>query len=70
MAAPKAWNLSKGNVAVVHTPFTTRAQELGQLYNGMRMPNLTMEERFDVLLHVKWTVKVYTFRMRIDYTGI
>lgn len=37
MAAPKTWKLSDGNVAVVHTPFTTRATELNQLYNGLRM---------------------------------
>ena len=59
MAAPKAWNLSKGNVAVVNTPYTTRAQELGQLYNGLRLPNISTEERLDILLHVKWTVKEF-----------
>ena len=59
MAAPKVWNLSKGNVAIVHTPFTTRAQELSQLYNGLRLPTSTTEERLDILLHVKWTVKEF-----------
>ncbi len=32
MAAPKSWSLVTGETAVVHTPFTTRAQELAQLY--------------------------------------
>lgn len=43
----------------VHTPFTTRAKELMQLYNGLNLPMLTIDERLDVLLHVKWTVKVW-----------
>jgi hypothetical protein len=42
----------------VHTPFTTRAAELRQLYIGLNLPGLTLDERLDVLLHVKWTVKV------------
>lgn len=43
----------------VHTPFTTRAMELMQLYNGLNLPMLTIDERLDVLLHVKWTVKEF-----------
>ena len=43
----------------VHTPFTTRAKELMQLYNGLRLPLLSTDERLDVLLHVKWTVKEF-----------
>ena len=46
-------------VVEVHTPFTTRAKELMQLYNGLRLPLLTTDERLDVLLHVKWTVKEF-----------
>eukprot|EP00455_Lapot_gusevi_P013097 TRINITY_DN16319_c0_g1_i6.p1 TRINITY_DN16319_c0_g1~~TRINITY_DN16319_c0_g1_i6.p1 ORF type:complete len:429 (-),score=77.10 TRINITY_DN16319_c0_g1_i6:59-1345(-) len=59
MASPKTWSLNTGETAVVHTPFTTRAQELAQLFNGLRLPSLSMEERLDVLLHVKWTVKEF-----------
>jgi hypothetical protein len=63
MAAPKAWPLATGDTAVVHTPFTTRAQELAQLYNGLRLPRLLIEERLDVLLHAKWTVKEFDCRL-------
>ena len=28
------------------------------LYHGLREPLLTVDQRLDVLLHVKWTVKV------------
>ena len=43
----------------MHTPFTTRAKELMELYNGLNLPLLTIDERLDVLLHVKWTVKEF-----------
>eukprot|EP00002_Diphylleia_rotans_P015217 TRINITY_DN2948_c0_g1_i2.p1 TRINITY_DN2948_c0_g1~~TRINITY_DN2948_c0_g1_i2.p1 ORF type:complete len:493 (-),score=119.99 TRINITY_DN2948_c0_g1_i2:723-2003(-) len=59
MAAPKKWAMSDGQVAEVHTPFTIRAKELMDLYNGLRLPLLTIDERLDVLLHVKWTVKEF-----------
>lgn len=55
---PKKYELKNGKKVEVHTPFTTRAKELMQLYNGLNLPLLTIDERLDVLLHVKWTVKV------------
>lgn len=59
MASAKRWECDDGSVVEVHTPFTTRAKELMQLYNGLRLPLLTTDERLDVLLHVKWTVKEF-----------
>ena len=59
MAAPKKWAMSDGEVASVHTPFTTRSRELLELHNGLNLPLLTIDERLDVLLHVKWTVKEF-----------
>lgn len=59
MSAPKKWEMQDGTVADVHTPFTTRARELMELYNGLRMAGLSIDERLDVLLHVKWTVKEF-----------
>jgi hypothetical protein len=59
MAAPKKWQMSDGEVAEVHTPFTTRAKELLELHRGLNLPLLTIDERLDVLLHVKWTVKEF-----------
>ena len=29
------------------------------LYNGLLLPNLSTDERLDVLLHTKWTVKEF-----------
>ena len=56
---PKPLGIGDGEVAEVHTPFTTRAKELLELYNGLSLPNLSIDERLDVLLHVKWTVKEF-----------
>ena len=41
MSSPKRWQMSDGEVAQVHTPFTTRAKELTELYNGLMLPQLT-----------------------------
>ena len=59
MAAPKKWQMSDGDTLEVHTPFTTRAKELLELHRGLTMGELTTDERLDVLLHVKWTVKEF-----------
>eukprot|EP00759_Apiculatamorpha_spiralis_P016856 PhF_6_TR2314/c0_g1_i1/m.4084 len=54
MAGEKKW----GTVNV-ETPYTLRAKELRDLYNGLQMRNVSIDERLDVLLHVKWTVKEF-----------
>ncbi|KAG2484208.1 hypothetical protein HYH03_016943 [Edaphochlamys debaryana] len=59
MSKPKKFALRNGGKVDVHTPFTTRSKELQQLYNGLNLPLLTVDERLDVLLHVKWTVKEF-----------
>lgn len=66
MSSPKQWQMSDGEVSQVHTPFTTRAKELMELYNGLRLPLLTVDERLDVLLHVKWTVKEFDCNLTRD----
>lgn len=59
MSDPKLWKRTDGRFTEVHTPFTTRAKELMDLYNGLRLPLLSTDERLDVLLHTKWTVKEF-----------
>jgi len=58
MADPKKWELRNGEIAEVHTPFTTRARELMELYNGLAL-KLPQRQRLDVLLHTKWSVKEF-----------
>mmetsp|Transcript_22967 Transcript_22967/g.38300 ORF Transcript_22967/g.38300 Transcript_22967/m.38300 type:complete len:425 (-) Transcript_22967:2216-3490(-) len=60
MAMPHVWQLSKGDAAQVHTQETQRAKELLDLFNALNAPLLgtdTTDQRLDVLLNVKWTVK-------------
>ena len=59
MAMPKEWEMGDGEIQHVHTPFTTRARELMELYNGLATPQLAVDERLDVLLNVKWTVQEF-----------
>merc|ERR1719420_1494857 len=59
MSQPKVWAQGDGETTTVHTPFTTRAKELMDLYSGLRLPFLSVDERLDVLLHTKWTVKEF-----------
>lgn len=57
MSDPKSWLRSDNRFTEVHTPFTTRAKELMDIYNGLRTKNVTVDERLDILLNTKWTVK-------------
>ncbi|KAK9828672.1 hypothetical protein WJX72_001452 [[Myrmecia] bisecta] len=66
MAQPKRWPVSNGKAVEVHTPFTTRAKELMQLYTGLNLPLLSTDERLDVLLHAKWTVKEFDCNLTRD----
>jgi len=66
MANPKQWAMSGGEVVDVHTPFTTRAQELQELAKGLKMRGVSSDERLDVLLHVKWTVTEFDCALTRD----
>mmetsp|Transcript_4748 Transcript_4748/g.8525 ORF Transcript_4748/g.8525 Transcript_4748/m.8525 type:complete len:497 (-) Transcript_4748:2701-4191(-) len=70
MASPKKWQLSDGDTALVHTPFTTRAKELLELYNGLNIAELEVGERLDILLHVKWTAKEFDCELTRDIVDL
>ena len=57
-AAPKQWIACDGKVTKMDTPFTVRAQQLRDLYNSVTLTGLSRDERLDVLLTLKCTVKV------------
>ncbi|ETV70363.1 hypothetical protein H257_14050 [Aphanomyces astaci] len=59
LSRPKQWQMSDGIIKPVDTPFTVRAKELSELYHGLKLPLRNVEERLEVLLHVKWTVKEF-----------
>lgn len=70
MSEPKLWQMSDGDVTEVHTPFTVRAKELRELYNGLNLGMLSTDERLDVLLHVKWTVKEFDCNLSREIVGL
>lgn len=59
MADPKQWLRTDGRYTEVHTPFTTRAKELMDIYKGLKVQKMAVDERLDILLNTKWTVKEY-----------
>ena len=59
MSDAKLWERTDNRYTEVHTPFTTRAKELMDLYNGLKLAYLSIDERLDLLLHTKWTVKEF-----------
>jgi len=70
MAEPKVWESSDGKVTTVHTPFTTRANELLTLYTALTAPITTTEERLDVLLHIKHTVTEFKSLLTTNITDL
>ena len=63
-AAPKKWKGPDGKYTQMDTPYTIRAQELRDIYNSINMKYLTMDERLDVLLTLKHTVRVSVMKRK------
>jgi IQ and ubiquitin-like domain-containing protein len=57
MSVPKKWKLKDGTTTELDTPYNIRARELKNIYNSLSMNYLTQDERLDVLLTLKHTVK-------------
>jgi hypothetical protein len=70
MAKPKLWELSNGEVQEVHTQFTIRAAELMDLYQGLIDPSMDIDERLDILLNVKWTVREFDCGLSRDIVDL
>jgi len=66
MADPKTLSNPDGGTTYIETPFTVRARELMDLYHGLNTEMLSVDERLDVLLHVKWTVKEFDCKLTRD----
>lgn len=62
-AAPKTWKAHDGKTTEMDTPFTIRAKELRDIYNSINMKYLTQDERLDVLLTLKHTVKEHDCKL-------
>lgn len=57
MAQPHRWQMSDGNTAHVQTPAIQRAKELLELHTALTSPLVSVNQRLEVLLNVKWTIK-------------
>lgn len=65
-ASPKFWRAYDGKMTMMNTPFTLRAQELNDLYSSLQMKYLNHDERLDVLLTLKHTVKEHECKLTQD----
>ena len=56
MAQPHRWECSDGKIAYVNTPEINRSKELFDQYQSLIRPVTKVDERLDILVHVKWTL--------------
>ncbi|CAF1503941.1 unnamed protein product [Rotaria magnacalcarata] len=63
VAQPKRWKYKDGTTTEMDTPYSIRARELMQIYNTITMKFLTLDERLDILLTLKHTVKEHECRL-------
>ncbi|CAF1061759.1 unnamed protein product [Adineta ricciae] len=63
VAQPKKWKYKDGTTTEMDTPYSIRARELMQIYNTVTMKFLTLDERLDILLTLKHTVKEHDSRL-------
>lgn len=62
-ALPRFWRAYDGKLTEMSTQYTIRARELKDLYNSLQMNYLTVDERLDVLLSLKHTVKEHDCKL-------
>nr|XP_042699933.1 IQ and ubiquitin-like domain-containing protein isoform X4 [Chrysemys picta bellii] len=62
-AEPKKWKAYDGKITEMDTQFTLRARELLEIYRSISMKDLPKDERLDVLLTLKHTVKEHECKL-------
>ncbi|XP_057160446.1 IQ and ubiquitin-like domain-containing protein isoform X2 [Ursus arctos] len=62
-SAPKVWRTFSGKIIEMDTPFTIRARELQSIYKCIMLKNISQDERLDVLLTLKHTVKEHECKL-------
>ncbi|XP_066579864.1 IQ motif and ubiquitin-like domain-containing protein [Amia ocellicauda] len=65
-AEPKKWKAFDGKITEMDTQYTIRARELRDLYASINMKHLARDERLDVLLTLKHTVKEHDCKLTRD----
>lgn len=66
LSKKKTWQLTNGEAIKVRTPNTMRAKELRNLYKTLKMTDITPDERIEVLLMLKQTVKEFDCTLTQD----
>ncbi|XP_049497715.1 IQ and ubiquitin-like domain-containing protein isoform X1 [Panthera uncia] len=62
-SAPKVWRTFSGKIIEMDTQFTIRARELQNIYKCIMLKNISQDERLDVLLTLKHTVKEHECKL-------
>nr|XP_012329524.1 IQ and ubiquitin-like domain-containing protein isoform X2 [Aotus nancymaae] len=62
-SAPKIWRTPNGKTIEMDTQFTIRARELQNIYKGIMLKNISQDERLNVLLTLKHTVKEHECKL-------
>ncbi|KAL2777623.1 IQ and ubiquitin-like domain-containing protein [Daubentonia madagascariensis] len=65
-SAPKTWRTSDGKTIEMDTQFTIRARELQNIYKCIVLKDISQDERLDVLLTLKHTVKEHECKLTHD----
>ena len=66
LAQEKTWQLSNGETIKVETPNSKRALELKNLYQALKLTDVTPDERIETLLMLKQTVKQFDCQLTQD----
>ncbi|XP_004478300.2 IQ motif and ubiquitin-like domain-containing protein [Dasypus novemcinctus] len=62
-SAPKTWTSFDGKITEMDTQFTIRARELQNIYKCITLKNISQDERLDILLTLKHTVKEHECKL-------
>ncbi|XP_004707921.2 IQ and ubiquitin-like domain-containing protein [Echinops telfairi] len=62
-SAPKIWKTGSGKTIEMDTQFTIRARELQSIYECILLKNISQDERLDILLTLKHTVKEHECKL-------
>ncbi|XP_047417415.1 IQ and ubiquitin-like domain-containing protein [Sciurus carolinensis] len=62
-SAPKTWRRADGKTIEMDTQFTIRARELQNIYKCIILKTLSQDERLDILLTLKHTVKEHECKL-------
>lgn len=66
LSKKKMWQITNGEVVKVRTPNSMRAKELRNLYRALKFEGVTADERIEILLLLKQTVKEFNCQLTQD----